>query len=292
MYKLALLVDQSEIVPYDDPGIPVLLEESTPFSYPNHQVDLHWHDDPEWIYVHKGDLKCYINGQLIHLKQGYGVLINSGIMHSILPGSSSTTPAKCIVFKPDYLFSNKKLYEKYVHPVVHNAKHYMVFYPNEENTHSIVRIQDRLYRMKNAEKRSDTYDIDVMEGLLDIWKIFYQEFSMGITSISHQNRETDNLRRMITYLKENYGEKISLEQIASVGYVSRSECCRLFKKYVKESPINYLIQLRLTNAAIMLKTTDMKVTDISVSCGFNNLSYFSRKFEEQYGRLPAQYRKS
>lgn len=96
---------------------------------------------------------------------------------------------------------------------------------------------------------------------------------------------------MVSYLYQHYSEKITLDDIAASGHVSRSKCCRIFKHYLQQSPIDFLNAYRLKVSCSLLASTDKSITEIALACGFNHLSYFSKYFAENYGCTPREYRK-
>lgn len=96
---------------------------------------------------------------------------------------------------------------------------------------------------------------------------------------------------MIAYIQKNFREKISLEDIAKAGNVSKTSCCKIFKKYVNQSPNAYLIEYRLRSGLELLRTTDMTVTEICFEVGFNGPSYFSESFHKAFGYSPIEFRR-
>ena len=96
---------------------------------------------------------------------------------------------------------------------------------------------------------------------------------------------------MLSFIKENYGNHISLDDIADSAHVSRSECIRCFKKNVGETPVRYLTDFRIESAANMLIMTEEPVNEIATICGFDDMSYFSKTFKNKKGVSPSQYRK-
>ena len=66
--------------------------------------------------------------------------------------------------------------------------------------------------------------------------------------------------------------------------------CRLFKQYTGKTPIEYLNNYRIEQAAKLLIETNDSITDIAFDCGFENTSYFIRKFKAQKSATPKQYR--
>lgn len=79
------------------------------------------------------------------------------------------------------------------------------------------------------------------------------------------------LQMMMQYIHENYKEKISLEDISNHGMVSKSTALNLFRRYLNDTPIHYLLRYRLQEAAKLLVTTEKKIAVISECSGFDNV---------------------
>ena len=67
---------------------------------------------------------------------------------------------------------------------------------------------------------------------------------------------------------------------------------RNFKQILKKSPMQYLLSIRINNAAVLLETTDYNINEISTIVGYDNPLYFSRLFRKQKGLSPSDYRKA
>ena len=65
---------------------------------------------------------------------------------------------------------------------------------------------------------------------------------------------------------------------------------RCFKQYTGTTPMRYIVSLRITNAQVLLETTDYNVTEIGNIVGYDNPLYFSRIFKKQKGVSPSEYR--
>lgn len=100
------------------------------------------------------------------------------------------------------------------------------------------------------------------------------------------------VKQIINYLNENYNEKISLEQIAHNMYLSPVYISKIFKEETGESPINYLIKIRLEKARDILLTSDGRsIKDIANEVGYDDVYHFSKLFKKYYGISPLYYRK-
>ncbi len=93
------------------------------------------------------------------------------------------------------------------------------------------------------------------------------------------------------YIDTHYAEKISAEQLAERLYVSPSTLFRRFRQTFGMSPANYVNQVRLTQAALLLETTDNSLQEIGEAVGIGDVFYLSRLFKNTYGVAPTVYRR-
>lgn len=112
----------------------------------------------------------------------------------------------------------------------------------------------------------------------------------------HKNdeRETTDglcLQQAIDYIRENFREKICVEDLARAGKISKRECYRLFKRQTGISPAAYVTQYRLQKAQRLLCETEKSVTEVALECGFGSSSYFAKVFGRTYGMAPREYRR-
>ena len=93
------------------------------------------------------------------------------------------------------------------------------------------------------------------------------------------------------FIHENYRKNLSLDEIAAQSMISKSSALNLFRRYLYITPVNYLINYRLKQAALLLSHTEKKVSTISAETGFHNVDYFCRAFKKHYQVTPGEYRK-
>jgi len=96
----------------------------------------------------------------------------------------------------------------------------------------------------------------------------------------------------LTYIHNNFSYEISFEWLAKQLAVSRAHFFRLFKAQTGLSPQQYLVRYRIERAQKLLYRSALGVTEIAHSCGFNDLSHFSRIFRAYVGCAPGAYRHS
>ena len=95
---------------------------------------------------------------------------------------------------------------------------------------------------------------------------------------------------MCDYIHKNYAEKISLNDIANSAFVSKGECCRIFKRVLQLSPFQYLVRYRLKLSVQMLSETDYSIAQIAQQVGFCSSSYYTKCFRKEYNCAPHRYR--
>ena len=116
----------------------------------------------------------------------------------------------------------------------------------------------------------------------------YERLALGLCEKSKQP-ESDNqlIIRIQTYIDENYGDQsLCLSRISDLFHISESYFSFLFKKTVGVNFSTYLEQVRMTQAKHLLETTNVKITDLYISVGYNNLTSFRRAFKKKYGVAP------
>lgn len=102
--------------------------------------------------------------------------------------------------------------------------------------------------------------------------------------------ESSTIEMAIKYMRENIEKPISLLDLCEyVGY-SESHFTAIFKRETRQTPINYMIQLRVQTACQLLDLTDMKVNQLCYKVGINDPYYFSKLFKRVVGVSPSKYR--
>lgn len=107
-----------------------------------------------------------------------------------------------------------------------------------------------------------------------------------------QMKGLNRIRPAIDYIEKHYSEEISLQQLADLCNYSYSHFSKMFIKTLSINPNTYLAYTRIRKAEDLLKSTDMHITDIATSVGYNDVSYFIRVFRKLKGISPNKYRNS
>ena len=184
----------------------------------------------------------------------------------------------------------KQLAEKYVNPFFYDSKFSsFVFRKGDRGHDELTNAFDTM--LARLEKKVDAYEFDMVAGAYKLMSAIIKRLNCrGVERIG-VSPWTDTLHKMIGYIQSNYKNAISLDEIAQMGNVSRSQCCKIFKGIMNKSPNDYLTEYRINKSVDLILETDMKMTEIAYECGFNGSSYFAEIFKKIMGVSPREYRK-
>ncbi len=96
--------------------------------------------------------------------------------------------------------------------------------------------------------------------------------------------------KVIDHLESHYTDKIYLDELAEMAYMSTRNFQRIFRKAVGSSPSNYIMQIRLQKARKLLRNTENPVADIAIEAGFGDSNYFIKCFKKELGITPVKFR--
>lgn len=115
---------------------------------------------------------------------------------------------------------------------------------------------------------------------------------LASSSFAREERDAESQRvhKVQEYINAHYQEEIRLDDCAAMVGMSASAFSRFFKQHTNRTLMDYIIDIRLGNAARLLVDTTMGISEISYACGFNNLSNFNRAFKARRGYTPRDFR--
>ena len=108
----------------------------------------------------------------------------------------------------------------------------------------------------------------------------------------HPVNGKESVHLAVDYIRNHYNEDISLEMIAGKVFINPAYFSQLFKKEVGCGFNDYVNNLRIENAKLLLLQPFLKVNEVADMVGYNNIVYFNRIFKKQIGVTPSEYRES
>lgn len=110
-----------------------------------------------------------------------------------------------------------------------------------------------------------------------------------------EKTQSKNINKAVAFIKyyinQNYRDPITLDTLANTGHINKYYLAHTFKKDIGISPIDYLNQVRIREAIILLETTNYNIADIAEFTGFSSQSFFAQAFKRSTGQTPSKYRK-
>ena len=111
----------------------------------------------------------------------------------------------------------------------------------------------------------------------------------GDTEVGSADRR---IAAAVELIRSNYASQLTLDDMAAAANMSRFHFARSFQRSTGHPPHGYLIRVRLSAAAVLLRSTTLSVREIADRCGFSRKAYFDRVFLQVVGSDPLQYRVS
>lgn len=239
---------------------------------------LHTHPFTELFYVVDGKGEFNIQGQRFPVKPNDFVIINPQVEHTEL--SSPDEPLEYIVLGINGLsFSNLTPVSEGGHP--------FSFFNLRDEQKDILRYLNAM--VQEATSQSMSYEL-VCHNLLEILLIKILRHQHFDLEVGKQSKATKDISFIKHYLETYYHESIQLEDLASMTHLSRFYISHSFKKEIGMSPMEYLIDIRIKESKILLRTTNYSISQVADIVGFTTPTYFSKQFRKSTGISPTDYR--
>lgn len=265
----------------------------------------HWHEEVEILYFYGGTFRLEINMESFLVKSECLYFINPGELHSIICEESGSIGEDAIVFDPAILSfdSYDTTQMKLIHPIRNGQMlfprcilpSHPAFAPIRDAFKAVMyafgeQVLQELPYKDGAVTDDLTTQLYVKSSLLRIFAILSASTLFTPTE-KIQDKRVEAIKAVITFIKENYSEKIYIRDLAGLLSMNEQYFCRFFKKAIGRSPIDYLNEYRVRQAVRLLEETNLPVTEICLECGFNNMGNFLKEFKKYMKITPLQYRK-
>ena len=117
-------------------------------------------------------------------------------------------------------------------------------------------------------------------------------FAADCQSQGEREKIPDAIRYLQSYLEHHFEQKITLDDMAQFCGLSKYHLCREFKRYTSFSPKEYLLQLRIARAKMLLLGSELPACRIGALVGIPDETNFTRLFRHRVGMTPGEYRKT
>lgn len=240
----------------------------------------HFHDEVEIVAVTEGELIAVTEKSKFVVLKGDICIFMPGEIHNLISENSNREIIMKISVPKNAFseFASKRLSDNLISSKDPSNK--LIF-------DKIHEIQDE------TDKKDPGYTLCVQASCIYILFIIlrclkFEEICFDVNKRSQRHAKL--LGDINEYLKENFKERISLEDAAKkIGY-SKYYFSHYFKSVTNMNFIEYAALFRLQRAAELIGSSEEKINDVAYACGFNNIRSFNRMFKKFYQLTPTAYR--
>lgn len=256
-------------------------------KHSRYDMSAHWHSEIEIIRIVSGTLNVKLNSNNYIASEGDIIFVNSETVHRATP---NRCVYECVIFNPEFLnigtFSCKFFIESLI-----NHEYTICEFVQGDNS-DFIHIANRIF--DTMKQKSSGQKFKVIGYLYELFGIITDNHlysSITGDSAVTENKNIPKLKRVLRFIRDNYNRKLTLDEMSQSVDMSPKYFCFFFKKMTGKTPIEYLNSYRVEKATQKLLNSDLSVTEIAYSCGFNDLSYFIKTFKSIKKIPPAQLRK-
>lgn len=256
-------------------------------------VPAHWHDALELSIVAEGSAEYLLGTRRVVLGRGEGVFVNAGTLHAIAPASPDAL-TDTVVFFPRLVAGDVEsvFWQRYVGPLVRAG----------ESFPAAVLSEGTLWQKTCIDAARDVLAAFCDEGFGYEFRV-RDALSRAVCALdaaapnvldapvpAAELRRSGRLKAMISFVHERYATDLRVEDVAASASVSVSECLRCFREVLGTTPMRYVREYRVRQAA-RLVSEGASATDAASACGFSDASYFTKAFRACMGVTPSEYRR-
>ncbi|MBP5157858.1 MAG: helix-turn-helix domain-containing protein [Treponema sp.] len=253
----------------------------------SYDLPVHWHKDFEIIHVISGCYNILVGHDTYELKKDDLCIIPGKLLHGDAE-KKSIALFESVVFDPDMIRIRSYVSDDFINASLSGELELAHVIP--AGNAEISAIAKEFFQ--SFKDMGDGFELRIPALILLLFSELKRQhlYSRKKVVTEKKARQAQQFESVMNFIKENYGNQIGLEELASIVGLSPKYFCRLFRELTQRSPIEYLNWFRINMACDKLRNTDQKLADIAFDCGFNDLSYFIKTFRNYKGVTPLKYR--
>jgi AraC-like DNA-binding protein len=247
----------------------------------------HYHPEIELVYVNGGSGKRQIGNHVSYYTDGDLILIGSNLPHcgftDVLTGNKSES---VVQMKQDFLGND------------------FFNIPEMRKIQGLFQIASGGVAFTGSTKKKIGEKIEIMEYQTDFQRLLsilnilnelgnskeYQILNAQGFSLQTEVKDNDRINIVFNYVKSNFKEEITLEEISDLVSMTVPSFCRYFKKITNKTFVQFVNECRLAHASKLLAEKSISITEVRFESGFNNFSHFNKSFKAFTGQNPPEYR--
>ncbi|MEN6416245.1 MAG: AraC family ligand binding domain-containing protein, partial [Armatimonadota bacterium] len=253
---LEVFSDLSERLNYNLPGFPLYVRKGMLHLFDRYTAPCHWHSDLEFIYVLNGSMEYFVNGKTVCVDKGNGIFVNSRRLHYGFSTERNDCFFIVIAVHPSLLGENARIVRAYLEEK---------FGPH---TDDFILLNSQIRWQREVLLLMDRMFNEMHKDAPNLLRLLSQAMSLCASMGDHLQQSSANstydqswisVCKMTGFIHQHYNIKMTLCDIAAAGAVCRSRCCELFRKYIGQTPNNYLMLYRIQKGCEMLRETKRSI---------------------------------
>lgn len=247
---------------------------------------IHRHPEFEICYCPRESGHYFINGHDYRIEPGDIFIVNANEFHQPILDSLENNGAEVIYFNPEFLGADSSV-QTWLSDFLYASQ----FRNNRIGKH--VQIAALFQELKNAFESDKTNWAELCRGILSHILALVHDSLCHRSRDSHQllNAKKPILYPVIKYIKSNLSGSIENAELYRISGLSKSQFCKNFKETFNMPVSQFILKERMNRARALLRSSEISITDICYTCGFNSLSYFNRSFKQETMQSPRDFRK-
>lgn len=234
---------------------------------------LHWHEHMELLYSPDGSFEVSSGNEIFTSEKEDLVIINQNELHSTKRISNCTL--YCLRVSPAFFsdidFDN------------------ILFQTHIKKDANIKEYIEKLFTENNFPREGSDTKIKGLSYMLMTRLI--RNYKVENPNILKKKKKQLKISSILSYISTYYAMNLTTADIAGKFYLSEYYFCHFFKDETGMSPVTYINKVRAEKAAVLLKSTNLPISEVAMRVGFNDSNYFSKIFKKYMGITPSGYRK-
>lgn len=241
--------------------------------YPNH-----FHKREEITYMKNGTMTCSINGVHHSIEKDDIIFVPPWHIHSYFNSEN----AERVVINP----TDKNVSTSYFG---NNMRPPFLLTDKEFNRTQIYPVLQEIYALSSSDVSKHAKDLQLHGLFILFYGKIFQAYENCFEKISI-SKQTTALTNILTYIENNYANRITLDELAKNALMNKFSVSKLFSQYMGMNINTYINELRIKKFLhLYMENPDKNYTDIIFEVGFNTTSSFYRAFKKKYNISPTEF---
>lgn len=278
-------INLEKLNPYDNSTYLIREYIQSSFKSPRH-----YHQEFELAYIKESYGKLYMGNSIVDFRKGDLFLFAPRVIHCFknpkcYEETKKDAKAVCVFFMPDFLGGD----------FLRRTQTIML---NSMFQKSVLGLQFQKPSTEIMDLLNSMFNEKNLRGIISLLKILdilslqknVKILSSSLNKYYYQHSKDERIEKVMDFVYKNYHNKITAKEVADLIFMSEAGFSRFFKSRTEINFTEFINEIRLSNAQKMLIETNKSILNISLECGYVNLSYFNRQFKSHNNLSPKAFR--